>query len=514
VKSIRHTLITTLSVGFFTLFAVLGTVHYLHLKHVLLDQFDRNLLNKANTFASLTELSETGEIDFEFAEFPVSEYEAAPGAEYYQVWKAEGGVLLRSPSLHSADLPRLEAVEIPPRIEDVRLPDGRSGRATSLLFSPHLPQEAAKGIQLANDIGRFLLVMARSREELDATLGTLLSGVLILGFLSLVGTALVVWWTVGYALRPLNRIARETESLDANDLNHRFSTEAVPEELHPIALRLNELFKRLEAAFHRERRFSADISHELRTPITELRTLTEVWLQQASDPTANEDPNPYFKDALAIADRMEHLVETLLALVRCQSDRQTFSEEEFNVSALVDEVWAKYEEEAKTKGLRSEICHPPVVILRTDRSLLAAIFSNLFSNAVAYTPRKGHLGCYIEARADRSEITINFMNTHIDLTPDDLNHLFDPFWQKDSSRRDENHYGLGLSLVHAYADLLNLKLQVSLQRSQLIEISIRVKRPSKALRPTGVSSMAKRTIEGSPQETAGDVINVLGGSCE
>lgn len=513
-KSIRHTLLTTLSVGFFTLFTALGTVHYLHLKHVLLDQFDRNLLNKANTFASLTELSETGEIDFEFAEFPVREYEASPGAEYYQVWKAEGGALVRSPSLHSADLPRLEAVEFPPRIEDVRLPDGRRGRATSLLFSPHLPQEAAKGIQHASESERFLLVMARSREELDATLGALLSGVLILGFLSLVGTALVVWRTVGYALRPLNHIAHETAKLDANDLNYRFPTEGVPGELRPISLRLNELFTRLAAAFHRERRFSADISHELRTPIAELRTLTEVWLQQASDPTANEDPNPYFRDTMAIAERMERLVDTLLALVRCQNERQTVSEETFDLSALVEEVWEKHKEEAKAKGLHCEICHPQIVLIQTDRPLLSAIFSNLFSNGVAYTPHGGHLGCYVDARRDQPEITIAFFNTNRDLTPDDLGSIFEPFWQKDSSRSGDDHSGLGLSLVRAYADLLNLNIQVSLTNCHQIKVAIGVKRPSLELNPAMDSSRGKLTSNNTEQEDTVKNIDVMGKSCE
>lgn len=512
-KSIRHTLITTLSVGFFTLFTALGTVHYLHLKHVLLDQFDRNLLNKANTFASLTEVTETGEIDFEFAEFPVSEYEASPGAEYYQVWKAEGGVLLRSPSLHSADLTRLEGVEIPPRIEDIRLPDGRRGRATSLVFSPHLPQEAAKGIQQASDSERFLLVMARSREELDATLQTLLSGVLMLGFLSLVGTAVVVWWTVGHALLPLNKIARETEKLDANDLNHRFPTDNIPGELWPISLRLNELFTRLEAAFQRERRFSADISHELRTPIAELRTLTEVWLQQASAPMDKEDPNPYFQDALEITKRMERLVDTLLALVRCQSERQTISEETFDLSALVEEVWVNYQEEAKARGLLWEICHPQEALVWTDRPLLSAIFSNLFSNGMAYTPRGGHFGCYVDARHDQPEITITFLNTSRDLAPDDLDHFCKPFWQKDPSRSGDDHSGLGLSLVRAYAQLLNLNIQISLPSRHQFQVVVQVKRSNLKPHPAMDSSGSKLTMDNTTSEDSVQAHVVLGESC-
>jgi signal transduction histidine kinase len=513
VRSIRRTLITTLSVGFFLLFAALGVVHYLHMRRALLDQFDRNLLNKANTFASLTEVDQTGATDFEFAEFPVSEYEASPGAEYYQVWRAEGGVLLRSPSLHSTDLPRLEAVENPPRIENITLPDGRSGRATSLSFAPHLTQSTQDEIPQAVNNKPFLLVMASSREGIDATLGTLRSGVFILGILSLMGTALVVWWTVGHALHPLNRIANETEKLDANDLNHRFPTEAVPAELRPISMRLNELFIRLEAAFDRERRFSADISHELRTPITELRTMVEVWLQQAADPAANEDPTPYFQDTLAIAGRMERLVDTLLALVRCQSDRQTISEETFDLSILVEEVWANHKEEAKTKCLRVEICHPPEVFVQTDRSLLAAVFSNLFSNAVTYTPHGRKVGCYIESRSDKPDVTITFLNSHTNLCQKDLEHLFEPFWQKDPSRPDENHCGLGLSLVRAYVDLLCLNIHVSFPRPQLFEISIRVKRPGGPPSPMGVSSMEKRNMKGTTLETKGKVINVLGGSC-
>jgi two-component system sensor histidine kinase QseC len=113
-------------------------------------------------------------------------------------------------------------------------------------------------------------------------------------------------------LRPLSSLAKRAETIHASSLQLRFPTDNIPVELLPIAQRLNDLLARLEASFAREQRFSADVAHELRTPIAELRTLAEVALKWPDD--VNQAA---LKEALNIALQMESVATGLMALARC-----------------------------------------------------------------------------------------------------------------------------------------------------------------------------------------------------
>ncbi|MEM0969815.1 MAG: ATP-binding protein, partial [Verrucomicrobiota bacterium] len=229
----------------------------------------------------------------------------------------------------------------------------------------------------------------------------------------------------------------------------------------PIVDRLNQLIERLEASFTRERRFSADLAHELRTPIAELKTLSEValkWPDQAGDKTHQE--------TLLIAQDLESVVVTLLTLARWESGDHPIKWEPMILATLLRDSWAPFEAKAEDRGLviqwdlgQDEATSP----YRTDPAILRHILTNLFSNAVEYAPSQ----TIINVHQSEHELIVTNQAPH--LTEDDLAHLFDRHWRADPARTssDTPHTGLGLALAKACADALGTPLKAQLHEGLL-----------------------------------------------
>lgn len=321
-----------------------------------------------------------------------------------------------------------------------------------------------------------------SLVEIDRHIGAIRRRVLLAVIVVPLVALLVIRWIVGRGLIPLNRIARTTEHLGAENLDYRFPVEGLPRELRPICARLNDLFERLQAAFQRERRFAADVAHELCTPITELRTLCEVWLEYGPEAEENLDPKPILREALAISTQMERLVTALLALVRSESGQARVKLEETDLTELVRRAWQQFETPARGKSLSCRFELPENSPVVTDRDLMNGILTNLFSNAVAYTPERGSIHCTVESRDGGFRLDVQ--NSSRDVAAEDLRHLSEPFWRKDPARTDGRHSGLGLPLALAYASLLQLRLELDLPRPDTFRVRLATV-PRSIPRPAG-----------------------------
>ncbi len=482
-KSIRSRLLVALLGGIAFVVACSYVFIYLYVASALREQYDSELRRKINAFALMGEQEDGPDEDesdaeyndfgddsedlvrFEFAEIPLTEYQPAPKPEYYQVWDEKGVVLARSPSLGGGDLPRAEAPPAGVRLEDIVLPDTRRGRMATARITPKI--EGAAGAAVIEN-SRLVLSLARSTEELHATLGVLFMGLLGAGFTAIALASILIWTSVKRGLRPLDDISAEIESLGPDDLEHRFDEENKPSELQAISRRLNRLLGRLREAFGRERRFTSDVAHELRTPIAELRALAEVSLKREH---ANESDRRSFRDTLDIARHMERIISSLLEIARCASGQVALTQRPLNLNTLVESAWKPFAEDAKAKGLAVHLGINGRRELNTDPVLLEAILSNLFSNAVAYTPNGGEV--QLSMKEEQAWLSLTLSNTTGDLTQDDLAHIFDTFWRKDSSLDDALHSGVGLSLVAALAGVLGVAVETGMPSRGVFQITLR-----------------------------------------
>lgn len=457
-NSLRVRLLVWLSFCLLGMFAVSGLLLYVYVYHEMEVHFDDVLLERVNILARTTEQRADGTLEFEFLEANLSQYQSTNNADCYQVWRRTGETVGRSLSLGIQDLPVTFPIHQYPVFKNFTLPDGRAGRLAVVNFVPH--EEDIRPTET------FVMALGISREELDNTLARVFQGLCLAGLALVLGTFPAVWLSVRRALESLDLLGWQTSTIEADNLSFRFPTKDTPIELRPISSRLNNLLERLEAAFERERRFTGDAAHELRTPIAELKTLTEVGLEEAASQAP--DMRTYFEDALVIANHMESLVTLLLTLSRCEAGLQKVNTMSADPGRIVREVWAGYEQSAQEHKHQIVVDVAEGLNIETDENLFRAILDNIFSNAVAYTPSEGYIRITLDSVHDTVNLAV--INTNTDLTESDVAHIFDPFWRKNQERSSTTHCGIGLSLVAAYTHILGITVTASIPTEGLLQI--------------------------------------------
>lgn len=457
-RSLQQRLSLGLALTLGTLLVFGGALAYPALRSLLVEEFDYALLAKARALTAPTTAGGQG-VSLRFTEYPPPEFQAGPRAEYFQVWSRADAVVAKSPSLGDAGLPRPVPAIREPGFWNLTLPDGRPGRAL--------------GLNLAWDAGAeasgFTVVFARDTLRLRSVLRTVAGGLIGGGLILLVAAAWLARITTRAGLQPVAVFADEVTRIDATSLATRLSVAAAPPELRPIVEQLNSLLGRLHAAFNRERRFSANVAHELLTPVAEMRALAENAVRWRED---HEATAQFAVDVLDAARQMERQINTLLALARSERDELPEQCESIDVNALLDELRAQFGPRLDAKRLQLEWPGPTPWVVFTDGAAFRAILQNLFDNAVEYTPPGGRLVCRL-ARTG-SVFVFTLANTNPGLQPDDLAHLFEPFWRADQARTDRAHSGLGLALAKSLAAALRGDLQVALTRDDEVQFTLSI----------------------------------------
>ena len=415
--------------------AALAVTLYLGVRHAAWEQHDKSLAARARALAAIVE-RERGDYEVELPREP-----SDVPASYIELWRPDGTVLDRSESLHDGDLPALAGRD--PVFSDITLPDGRDGRAVGIRFAPR-DERNRPPVDIT-------LVLAEGTEHVDATVATVRTWFVVFGLAALVVIAALTSWSLGRGLRPLARLGGELERIDDRKLATRLSLEGQPTELVAPVRKLNDLLARLDASFVRERQFTADVSHALRTPIAGLRTLLEV--------TALVDREPgEYRAAIAgaheIALQLGALVENLLMLARLDAGQIELATEDVELRTLVDDCWRPYATVATSRSIELRNRIPASAIARTDREKLRLVIGNLLSNAAEYTATGG----WIEVAVGDGTV-VSVTDSGPAIPPEDLDRIFDRLWRGDASRSSTGvHCGIGLPLARSLCGCLGFSL--------------------------------------------------------
>ncbi|HVE78323.1 MAG TPA: HAMP domain-containing sensor histidine kinase [Gemmatimonadaceae bacterium] len=273
----------------------------------------------------------------------------------------------------------------------------------------------------------------------------------------LVGTMLVVvpivlvlsvalaYAIAGRAFRPLEAIINEVAAItDGRSLHRRLPVDSGGDELSRLTATLNAMMGRLEASFSALRRFTADASHELKTPLTVLRADVE---RAMSTGHGSNDHLVALEEALHETRRMADLVDSLLTLARADEGRFDLHREPVALEPLARDVYETALILGEDAGLHVSLPVLEDAVVLGDLTRLRQLFLNLVTNAIKYTPRGGGVEISLSRRIN--EVTFTVRDTGIGIAAADLPHIFDRFWRADRARSrasERGGFGLGLSI--------------------------------------------------------------------
>ncbi len=266
---------------------------------------------------------------------------------------------------------------------------------------------------------------------------------------------LVLFPLIGYqiarqGIRPVEEIAATARRITSSHLGERIAAGGYPYELASLALTFNNMLDGLEDSFERISRFSADIAHDLRTPVNNIRGEAEVALARARTIDEYRDA---LESSLEEAVRLSDLISNLLFLARTESPLTHLRLETVDVNELLEGVRDYYDASAADAGvvLTSAGASEPV-FAELDRTLIQRAVGNLVSNAVAHTPEGGRVA--IQSHLQAANVLIEVSDTGIGIPPDALPRVFDRFFRVDPSRsKTSGGTGLGLSIVQGIMQL-------------------------------------------------------------
>jgi two-component system, OmpR family, heavy metal sensor histidine kinase CusS len=269
---------------------------------------------------------------------------------------------------------------------------------------------------------------------------------------------LVGYQIARHSIRPVEDMATTARRISSTNLRERILPEGYPFELASLAKTFNQTLDRLEGAFERISRFSADIAHDLRTPVNNIRGEAEVALARARSADEYRD---VVESCLEEAVRLSDLIGDLLFLARAESPSTNLRRERVDVGELLSGVREYYEASAADGGVSlTTTVGGGLVIAELDRTLLQRAVGNLVSNALAHTPPGGAV--VLGTTVDPSTIHVEVSDTGVGIPAEALPRVFDRFFRVDSSRSQiSGGSGLGLAIVQSIALLHGGKVDIS-----------------------------------------------------
>ncbi len=258
------------------------------------------------------------------------------------------------------------------------------------------------------------------------------------------------YWLIYQAFRPINQIIKAADLIgEGQDLSKRINLTtkkqeaAVKDEIYALANSFDKMFDRLEDAFRKEKQFTSDASHELRTPTSVILSQCEFALENAN---TLEEAKEAIEKIMGQARKMSSLISQLLMLARAEQEGKNLSFEQINLSELTELVVESQREAMDEKKIEIVQDITPDLYVRGDETMLMRLIMNLTDNGVKYGRKDGHLK--VSLKKKENEVILQVTDDGIGIAADNINRIWDRFYQVDPSRNAANNsMGLGLSMV-------------------------------------------------------------------
>ncbi len=365
----------------------------------------------------------------------------------FQLWSNDNGLLLRSESApkfaFSSSIRGFSETTIEGHLWHVFSITNGSGD-----YVIHVGQKEEIREQLTDDISKQLVTQ-------------FLVGLPLLG--------IVIWFIVGYALKPLNRLERALSKREASFLKPLY-TKKLPNEVVPVVNEINNLFSQLEQAFEHERRFTADASHELRTPLAGLLTQAQVALRTTDEAVRKQ---ALLRISQAV-HRMTYMVQQLLTFSRIESGKEYLTKEITIMNREIIQVITELEPAAHKKRIQIEFEEHNAVPIMANTQLITILVRNIIDNAIKYTPVGGNVMIYMEGSDKKLQFKVEDSGPGI--PPDQYENSMKRFHRCVENAHTAQGSGLGFSIVERITSMYGAEL--ALGKSQFGGLKVTVTFPA------------------------------------
>jgi len=424
---------------------------YLRLKHQLIKEVDRILRDEADELSEILsqDLKEIGIIRDCESRVTVRTFYPI----YFRVLKADGSLLYISKNFNEIHYsPRDEAT---PKVkegdeswEEIR-PPGRRRTFRMIRFPMYKEGRLTYVIQVATHT-RFV------RKSLSHFKGNLLTAFPIILVLGSLGG----WVLARKSLTPIGYIASKTRSITSNNLDERLATRGTDDEMDHLIRTINEMIARLENSFKRIAEFTADASHELKTPICALRGEAEVLLSKKRPLEEYQEGLAYFIERF---DQLNRMINDLILLSKFDSSQVELKMASLRLDLLVQDIGNLFKILAEQKGVDLQMGRVQEVTIIGDKVRLQQLFTNLIDNAIKYTP-EGSIRITVEKDGENGVVQVR--DTGIGIPQGEQEKIFKRFYRVDRSRSKEGGgVGLGLSItewiVHAHHGRIGVESELN-----------------------------------------------------
>jgi two-component system, OmpR family, sensor kinase len=412
------------------------------LTRVVMGQVDSALLTVAETEAASDLDDPAGRIHLHQVKPEAGDQSLRRFDKLVQIVDAEGRVVDRSTALGDATLPA------PPDL----LARLRGGEIVTDTL-PDLGGEPLRMVSLPIEVEGSFRYAIQVATPLRSTLEFLRAGRLLFlgGSLAILcAVTLIGAFLAKGAFRPIDRIVAKARRIGESNLRERLPEPGTPDEMGRLVVTLNEMLDRIERSFEAQRRFTADASHEMRSPLSRLRSELEVTLRRPRSASEYEEA---LRSALEEVERLTRLTEELLTLARLDAgERSEIPAASVALMPLVEEEMKRLKPEADTRKTVLVMEGSPGIAVRGVPDALRLVVANLLHNAVKFSPPDGRVIIRIFPEEDRAALAVSDSGPGI--PTEDLPRVFERFYRASASRSpDIPGVGLGLAIARAIVDI-------------------------------------------------------------
>jgi signal transduction histidine kinase len=441
----KNSLLFRLAILYAVAFTVLSTIGFLifyyRIYDVTMERLDLELLEKTQKYTALAkEAGLKGVLPEITAE---AESEDAQ-EDFYRLFNSKGDILFTTDMSYWGTIPKLDILS---KIQNEGL--------TYVIQNQAFEERDDKARMITAIIGPdSVLQLGESLEEVDEYLDIFLKLFSILVISLIIVSAFIGWLLARRATIDMQEVTETAEEISSGSYDRRVQVKGRYKEIERLSATFNHMLDRIQGLLNSMKEINDNIAHDLRSPLARIRGIAEMSLLKEKSIDAYKD---MAVSTIEECDTLIGMINTMLDITEAEAGVNGVEAEEFELVALIHEACELFRPITEEKKIHLKTDLPESLTFKSDKKKMKRIVMNLLENAIKYTPADGTVAIYADAQ--NGEIRIDFEDTGMGISKNDLPHIFERFYRCDSSR-SQGGVGLGLSLVKAYTEFLNGTIQV------------------------------------------------------